>query len=158
MSAGTAAGRGDPPSPEERVVALQAELAEVKTAAKAHVGKVEQRQDLSAAVLAGRSSPEEIEAAMADNEELAVLTPELRASLGRVEQRQAALAAKAQKVAELRYTTTAAKLRKLGLNPQRFTPTAEGMGGPSEPTDGKAAPAETRSAEQLRRAEEQTSE
>src|SRR3546814_5689050 len=112
MSAVTAAGLGDPTPPEERVVALQAELAEVKTAAKAHVGKVEQRQDLIAAVLAGRSSPEEIEAAMADNEELAVLTPELRASLGRVEQRQAALAAKAQKVAELRYTTTAAKLRK----------------------------------------------
>src|SRR3546814_7259489 len=61
MSAVTAAGLGDPTSPEERVVALQAELAEVKTAAKAHVGKVEQRQDLIAAVLAGRSSPEEIE-------------------------------------------------------------------------------------------------
>src|SRR3546814_16108693 len=144
MSAGTAAGRGDPPSPEERVVALQAELAEVKTAAKAHVGKVEQRQDLSAAVLAGRSSPEEIEAAMADNEELAVLTPELRASLGRVEQRQAALAAKAQKVAELRYTTTAATLRRLGLNPQSFTPKAEGLGGPNEPLDGKDATAQAR--------------
>src|SRR3546814_3095598 len=102
-----------------------------------------------AAVFAGRSSPEEIEAAMADNEELAVLTPELRASLGRVEQRQAALAAKAQKVAELRYTTTAAKLRKLGLNPQRFTPKAEGMGGPYEPIDGKAATAEDRKSTRL---------
>src|SRR3546814_5603694 len=41
MSAVAAAGLGDPTSPEERVVALQAELAEVKTAAteigRAHV-------------------------------------------------------------------------------------------------------------------------
>src|SRR3546814_8275479 len=87
---------------------------------------------------------------MADSEDLAVLTPELRASLGRVEHLQAALAAKAQKAAELRYTTTAAKLRKLGLNPQRFTPKAEGMGGPYEPIDGKAATAEARSDAQFR--------
>src|SRR3546814_16629814 len=105
MSAVTAAGLGDPTSPEERVVALQAELAEVKTAAKAHVGKVEQRQDLIAAVLAGRSSPEEIEAALAEHEGLAGLTPELPAPLGRGEQRKAALAAKAPKVAERRPPT-----------------------------------------------------
>src|SRR3546814_18436805 len=87
---------------------------------------------------------------MADNEELAVLTPELRASLGRVEQRQAALAAKAQKVAELRYTTTAATLRQLGLNPPRFTPKAERMGGTSEPITGTAETDEARAAAKIR--------
>ncbi|HVI99568.1 MAG TPA: M23 family metallopeptidase [Sphingomonas sp.] len=152
MSAVSAAGLGDQTSPEAKVAALKAELAEVKTAAKVHVGKVEQRQELIAAVLAGRSSPEEIEAAMASNDELAALTPELQASLGRIEKRQAAFAAQAQKVAELRYKTTTAKLRKMGIDPRRFAPKAqaEGMGGPYEPVDGKAATVEARSDAQFR--------
>src|SRR3546814_435364 len=77
-------------------------------------------------------------------------TAEVRAWLGRVGGGRAAPAAKAKKVGEPRYRTTAAKLRKLGLNPQRFTPKAEGMGGPYEPIDGKAATAEARSDAQFR--------
>ena len=156
MSAATAAGLGDPASPEARVAMMKvkvekmkADVAAMKIAAKVQVSKVEQRQALIAAVLEGRSSPEEIEAAIAGNAELASLSPDLAAPLGRVEQRQLQLAAKAQKVAELRYKTTAAKLRKLGLDPSRFA-TSEGMGGPYEPVDGKAATAEARSDAQFR--------
>src|SRR3546814_7687179 len=54
MSAVTAAGLGDPTSPEERVVALQAELAEVKTAAKArseeHTSELQSLMRISYAV------------------------------------------------------------------------------------------------------------
>ncbi|MCM8730684.1 M23 family metallopeptidase [Hephaestia sp. GCM10023244] len=157
MFAASAAGLADSTSPEAQVEAMQAKLekmkadvAAVKSAAQAHVTKVEQRQEWIAAVLAGRSTPEEIEAAMTGNEELAALTPELRASLGRVEQRQAALAAQAEKVAELRYKTTAAKLRKLGIDPRRFAVKGDAMGGPYEPVDGRAASAEARSDAQFR--------
>lgn len=150
MSAATAAGLGDPMSPEARVAALKAELAEVKAAAKVHVSKVEQRQAMIAALLAGESSPDEIETAMESNGELAALSPALRAKLGRIEERQIALAAQAQQVAELRYKTAAGKLRKLGLDPARFAAPAEGMGGPYEPVEGKAVTAEARSDAQFR--------
>jgi murein DD-endopeptidase MepM/ murein hydrolase activator NlpD len=156
MSAATAAGLGDPTSPEARVAMMKAkvdkmkaDVAAMKLAAKAQVSKVEQRQALIAAVLSGESTPEEIEAAMRSNPELASLSPDLAAPLGRVEKRQLALAAKAQKVAELRYKTTAAKLRKLGIDPSRFS-SSEGMGGPYEPVEGKGATAEARSDAQFR--------
>src|SRR3546814_15772913 len=68
MSAVNAAGLGDPTSPEERVVALPAELAEVKTAAKAHLRQVAQPQGLISVVLTRRLTPAEHTAAVAGQE------------------------------------------------------------------------------------------
>lgn len=129
---------------------MAADLAATKQAAAQRAARVEQRQAVIAAVLAGRGEPDQL-AALAPAA-LAPVNPAERKVAGlfeRVESRQAELAAGARASAERRYAATARQLRRLGVRPERLVRGA--MGGPYEPVPtAEAAAADQRADAQFR--------
>eukprot|EP01035_Chromulina_nebulosa_P037438 gene37438-50526_t len=78
------------------------------------------------------------------------LAADVVAPLKQVEQQQVATVAKVRKVAELRYAKAAAKVRSLGLAPERFDAAVPAMGGPYEAANGAEAAADIRADMQFR--------
>jgi murein DD-endopeptidase MepM/ murein hydrolase activator NlpD len=134
-------------TPEARMARMQAEIAQmeadvaaVKQAALKHAARVEQRQKIINGVLDGKGSPDDIGAPVpADAAATNNMARDVLAPLRKVEANQAQLAAKAQRVAQLRLTLTERHLRSLGVRPARYV--QGGMGGPFEaaPADGAVA-------------------
>ncbi|MCP3731693.1 peptidoglycan DD-metalloendopeptidase family protein [Sphingomonas sp. MG17] len=134
-------------TPEARMARMQAEIAQmeadvaaVKQAALKHAARVEQRQKIINGVLDGKGSPADIGAPVpADAAATNNMARDVLAPLRKVEANQAQLAAKAQRVAQLRLTLTERHLRSLGVRPARYV--QGGMGGPFEaaPADGAVA-------------------
>ncbi|TPG39004.1 M23 family metallopeptidase [Sphingomonas koreensis] len=125
---------------QAKMTAMQAKVAAIGIAAKAHATTIEQRQAVLAAVLSGRLRPDQIALDMpvagAPNTAVASLAA---APFKQAEARQTALAARAQQFAERRYDRAAARLRQLGIKPERLTAGVGGMGGPYEPVAALAA-------------------
>ena len=128
-------------SPEAQVAAMRAEVAHMraevaaaKDAAKLQAAKIEQRQAVLNAVVSGKADRSVLEADLqAVPQKTSALTDEIAAPLKKVEARQVALAAKAQKVGEVRVRQASARLQHLGLAPNRFAKVNVAMGGPYEP-------------------------
>lgn len=145
------AGRALTPTPAEltnanvaamqsKVAALEADYAVAKREASAHAARLEQRQAFLAALMAGET----------DRAKLAALLPSesgdlhsagaraIVAPFGSIDKKQNAMLALAVEETRDRYQSTAAMLRKLGLDPRRFHRAQGGMGGPYEPVDAKS--------------------
>jgi len=149
---------GAPLSPEAKVAqmqakvaAMQADVETIKQVAQAHAARVEQRQALIAAVMSGKADPRglamtpSVIPAAAEKVAADVVAP-----LRQVEQRQIALAVRARHDVEVRYAAAAARVRGLGLAPERFAPRVAAMGGPFEAADSAEASADLRADMQFR--------
>ena len=130
----------------EQVSRMQADVESAKQAAKAQAARFEQHQALIQAGLGGTIDRAKIEQPLPETaNKTSAVTEEVLEPLRRLETRQLALAAKARVAAETRYQQTAAKMRELGLVPERYVggvPLVQGgMGGPFEAADGDDAAA-----------------
>lgn len=115
----------------QELATMQGKVAKIRHAAEIHAARVEQRQALIAAVLAGERSGKLALNAPAIDAETARLAAEALAPFRKVENRQLMLAVAARRVAEARYAQTASRVRRLGIAPERLV--AGGTGGPFEP-------------------------
>ena len=113
-----------------RLVAAGPQSVGTTSAAEALAQKIEQRQAIIEAILAGERLDEATMAAASEGGSVAVGGP-----LARVEDRQMEQAALIARALDVRYQTTAAELRKLGLTPSRVA----SVGGPFE-SAGKGDP------------------
>jgi murein DD-endopeptidase MepM/ murein hydrolase activator NlpD len=106
-------------------VTVSGDLASLAAATEARAQQIEQRQAVLAAMLAG----EHVDHGLIDAEAATTTIPgALAARLARAEATQEVQAVAAARALDARYQTAASELRKLGLNPARFT----GTGGPFE--------------------------
>jgi murein DD-endopeptidase MepM/ murein hydrolase activator NlpD len=113
-----------------RMVAPGQQITSVSDAFEARARKIEQRQALIEAIVTGQKVDESAIAAAAIGGGATVAGP-----LARVEGAQLAQAALLARALDVRYQTTAAELKKLGLTPSRVA----AVGGPFEAV-GKADP------------------
>lgn len=149
---------GAPLSPEAkvaqmqlRVAAMQADVEKIRAAAAAHAARVEQRQAIITAVVSGKADQRALAIVPQPIDPKAdALAADVVAPLKQVEQRQVATVAKVRKVAELRYAKAAAKVRSLGLAPERFGAAVPAMGGPYEAANSAEAAADIRADMQFR--------
>lgn len=134
-----------------RVRKMQAEVASMKAAARAHALRVEQRQALLVAVVAGKadvaalSKPEP-----AIDPRAEALAADIVAPLKQMERRQVAFAVEARHVAERRFAHAIAHVRRLGLAPERLMPRQRAMGGPFEAADSVSTENDLRADSQFR--------
>jgi murein DD-endopeptidase MepM/ murein hydrolase activator NlpD len=103
------------------------DLASLAAATEARARKIEQRQALLAAMLAGEHVDDR---ALAAASSAGDVPGNVDASLERAQASQDALALAAARKLEQRYSVAAAELKRLGINPDRF---GGGVGGPFEP-------------------------
>lgn len=125
-----------------RIARMEADYAAVKREAAAHAARLDQRQKLLTAIVAGKADAATLASLlpaegdmMASDQARAVVAP-----LDRVADHQLALAGAARAAVDSRYAETAAMLRKLGIDPRRlqsFHMVKGAMGGPYEPVDAK---------------------
>ncbi|MDH7971360.1 M23 family metallopeptidase [Sphingomonas sp. AR_OL41] len=149
---------GTPLSPEAkvaqmqlRVAAMQADVEKIRAVAAAHAARVEQRQAIITAVVSGKADQRALAIVPQPIDPKAdALAADVVAPLKQVEQHQVATVAKVRKVAELRYAKAAAKVRSLGLAPERFDAAVPAMGGPYEAANGAEAAADIRADMQFR--------
>ncbi len=126
---------------EARVSALQAEVAVIREGAKLHAAKLDQRDALLAAIIAGKGDANKL-AALDLNAAPAAktrLARDVRAPLAATEARQEALASQAQNILNARMQNATRVIGHLGLASARFDCVKGGQGGPYEPVDDKAA-------------------
>lgn len=117
---------------QAQVKRMAADLAATRQAAAQRAARVEQRQAVIAAVMAGKGAPDQV-AAMVPAA-LAPSSPAEQKVAGlfeKVESRQVELAAKAQATTDRRYAAAAGELRRLGVAPERLV--KGGVGGPLDP-------------------------
>jgi murein DD-endopeptidase MepM/ murein hydrolase activator NlpD len=114
------------------VVAASSDIASLAAATEARARKIEQRQALLAAMLAGEHLDDR---ALTAASATADVPGSVDAPLERAEAHQDALALAAARKLDQRYSVAAAELKRLGINPDRFG----GVGGPFEPA-GKGDP------------------
>ncbi len=149
---------GAPLSPEakvaqmqQRVAAMQADVEKIRAVAAAHAARVEQRQAIITAVVSGKADQRALAIVPQPIDPKAdALAADVVAPLKQVEQQQVATVAKVRKVAELRYAKAAAKVRSLGLAPERFGAAVPAMGGPYEAANSAEAAADIRADMQFR--------
>lgn len=115
---------------ENRVEALQAEVAAIRTTAHQHVAKLEARQTFLAAVMTGGDAPEQLAGLV--QSDVKASDPKIAAMYSGVERQQAAMAGNVLAVTNARYKETLALVNKLGLSSVRLS-RGGGMGGPYEP-------------------------
>lgn len=116
---------------QHELASMQAKVAKIRHAAEVHAARVEERQALIAAVLAGERNGKLALNAPTIDAETARLAADALEPFRRVEHRQLALAVAAQRVAEARYSRAVSQFRRLGIAPERLI--AGGRGGPYEP-------------------------
>lgn len=117
---------------ENRVSALQSEVAAIRVSAKQHAARLEARQAFLAAVLKGEGNPAKL-AAMLPADAKSV-DAEIAAAFGPVETDQARMASLVRASTEARYKQTAQMVARLGISPQRLgSSSMGGVGGPYEP-------------------------
>ncbi len=126
-------------SPESKLARMEAQVAElqgrvsrIKHAAQVHAARIEQRQALITAVLAGKSGAKLALDTPTIDAATASLAADVVAPLARAEARQAGVAAQLRLVAEQRYARATQYVRRLGLSPERIV-ARPGVGGPYEP-------------------------
>ncbi len=130
---------------EARVDALQADVSAIRQTAKAHVARLESRQNFLAAMLSGKGDPAKLAAMLpAKAGETPLVARDLAAMFATVDQNQLAMAARVKAANDARYAQTAKMVAGLGIAPVTLT-SKGGMGGPYEPVSadvpkGKADP------------------
>jgi murein DD-endopeptidase MepM/ murein hydrolase activator NlpD len=118
-----------------RVARMEAEYAVAKQEAADTAARIEQRQKLLGAVVAGTADPDAVASLLPAEGDLLASSDAraLVAPLDRLAREQLALADKARVTADGRYAEMVSKLRRLGLDPSRFRiDTRAGKGGPYE--------------------------
>ena len=120
-----------------RVEQMQNDVTAAKTAAQIHAAKVEKQQATITAAMGGTVDRAKINQQIPEvKDKTSAITDEVLEPLRRLEARQVAMAGQARRTAEARYEQTAAQIRRLGLNPERYVGTVQGgMGGPYEAAD-----------------------
>ena len=106
---------------------VSGDMASLAAATELRARQIEQRQDLLAAMIAGKDV-----GALPATTRISALPAELDGPLARADQGMAAQAAATTQVFDDRYARTASELRKLGINPTRVL----AAGGPFEPLTG----------------------
>lgn len=125
-----------------QMLAMQADVAATKLAAKVHVARFEQRQALIAAVLTGKGDPAKLVAEVPNvSVSSGAAAAEIASQFRDVEAKQVAAAAQARRTIALRASLTEQHLRRLGV----ARTVTGGMGGPFEPLTPAAAAAVTAS-------------
>ena len=102
---------------------VSADMASLAAATELRARQIEQRQELLAAMLAGKDV-----GTLPATTRISALPAELAGPLARADQAMAAQAVATTQEFEARYARTASELRKLGINPQAIA-----AGGPFEP-------------------------
>jgi len=126
---------------QAKVDAMQARVKAIRIAAEAHATTIERRQAILAGVLSGKLSPDQIALNMpVGRQSSPAFAADALAPFRAAEHNQTLLAARAQKMAQQHYRETVAKLRKLGIDPDRLLgDKGEAMGGPYLPVAAAAA-------------------
>ncbi|MDF7775741.1 M23 family metallopeptidase [Sphingomonas sp. AOB5] len=118
---------------------MQADVEAAKQAAKIHADRVEARQELIKLTATGEGDRSKVTREIPSDTHLktSALTEEVLEPLRKLEARQVVLAAQARATGEARFEQTAAQIRRLGLDPNRYVPAIVqgGMGGPFEEVD-----------------------
>ena len=149
---------GAPASSQARVVRMEAEIAamqkrveKIKLAADLHAKRIEQRQAVLAAALNPDASakPVAYEPTVIDGKTDAIAA-EVVAPLTKVERNQERLVARARIVTEQRYIAALKHVRAMGIEPARFAPKVEAMGGPYIAADSAEAAADIAADAQFR--------
>lgn len=115
---------------EDRVEALQGEVAAIRTTAHQHVAKLEARQAFLASVMKGEDAPERLAGLV--QSDVKASDPRIAAMFSGVERQQAAMAGNVLAVTNARYRETLELVNRLGLSQVRLS-NGGGMGGPYEP-------------------------
>lgn len=115
---------------ENRVEALQGEVAAIRTTAHRHVAKLEARQAFLAAMMKGEEAPAKLAGLV--QSDVKASDPQVAAMLSGVEREQATMAGAVRAATDARYQQTLALVNKLGLASVRLT-NGGGVGGPYEP-------------------------
>jgi murein DD-endopeptidase MepM/ murein hydrolase activator NlpD len=121
-----------------KVARMEADYAAAQREASVAAARIEQRQKLIGAVVAGTADPDVLASLLPAEGDLIASSRAraLVAPFDRVAREQLALVDTARETADSRYTTMVSQLRKLGLNPRRFhVDTRAGRGGPYEAVD-----------------------
>ena len=134
-----------------RVSKMQADVATIKHAAQVRAARVEQRQALLVAVVAGKADVALLSRPTPNIDPKSdALAADVVAPLKKVEQQQGAVAVQARRVAEQRFARAVAHVRSLGIAPERLLPQQPAMGGPFEAADSAATEADLRADTQFR--------
>ncbi|NML05520.1 M23 family metallopeptidase [Sphingomonas sp. G-3-2-10] len=135
-----------------QVEQMRSDVEAAKEAAKAHAARIEQRQAMITATAGGKVDRAKIMQQLPEtNDKTSALTEEVLEPLRKLEARQVVLAAQARATGEARFEKTAAQMRRLGLDPNRYVTTVQGgMGGPFEEADGDEATASAEADAQFR--------
>lgn len=125
------AASGDVSQMQRQVAAMQQDVAEIRAAAQERAQLLEQRQAFLQAVLSGEARPEQVAALVPPQPETDTDgAREMSRAYAEVDNMQLVLAAQADAATRQRIRRTAAAVRRLGINPSRFT--QGGVGGPYE--------------------------
>jgi murein DD-endopeptidase MepM/ murein hydrolase activator NlpD len=120
---------------QTRVARMEADYAAARQEAAVAAARIEQRQKLIGAIVAGTADADALASLLPAEGDLIASgrARALVAPLDRVAHEQLALVDKAQETADSRYSTMVSQLRKLGLDPRRFhIDTRAAKGGPYE--------------------------
>jgi murein DD-endopeptidase MepM/ murein hydrolase activator NlpD len=120
---------------EDRVEALQADVAAVKASAQQHAATLEARQAILASILKGEGDPTRLSALIpASLPSSDAATKEIASAFAPLNQNQLTMAAQLQHSMDARYAQTADSLARYGFAPTRISgQETSGVGGPFEP-------------------------
>ena len=124
---------------ENKVEALQADVAAVKASAQQHASALAARQTILASIMKGEGDPAKLASLLpAGLPQSNGATREVAAAFAPVNRDQLAMASLLQRTLDARYAETARTLTRFGVVPTRVS---GGMGGPFEPVpaDGNAS-------------------
>jgi murein DD-endopeptidase MepM/ murein hydrolase activator NlpD len=120
---------------EQRVTALQADVATIKAEAKRHAIRLEARQAFLAAMLKGEGNPAKLAAMLpADAGKTPAAAADIARMFSQLENDQAKMASVVRSATDARYRSTAQMIAKLGISADRVNgQSVSGVGGPYEP-------------------------
>lgn len=135
----TAANRAQVEAMRAKVAGIEARYLAVKQEAASRAARLEERQKVLTAIVAGKTDAATLASLLPAEGDLmaSVQAASPIAPLDRAARAQLALVDAARDSADRRYAETRAALRKLGLDPRRFQAAPGGMGGPYEPISAK---------------------
>jgi murein DD-endopeptidase MepM/ murein hydrolase activator NlpD len=131
---------------QRQVMAMKADVTDLKGDVLATAQRIEQRQAFLAKLLSGQGDIQQLAELMPKTEPVVAPQPDeqhatLLEPFAKLEQEQLAFVDKATAAAEARYRDTQALIRRLGLEPSRFMAQSTiAVGGPLLAVDGKESP------------------
>ncbi len=123
---------------QRQVAAMEQDVEALRTAAAERAHVLEQRQAFLAEMLSGDADAAEMARLLPASVEGDIDDPRVAAEFEQVDGMQLSLASQAHAANRARYHQAAAAVRRLGIDPRRFT--QGGVGGPFEEAAGAATP------------------